>query len=175
MENRLHLYTPKLSELWYRKQILSDPDTMSYNKGYELNFAGYNNHTGCIDFPKSQWEGWYNWFINNEPDRFYAYIVRNDGEFIGEVNLHKSKQGDWYDMGVVIENKYRCNGYATEAIKLLLKQAFDIFGVNAVHNDFEINRKSAAQAHLSAGFIEYKEEKGVIKLVITREHYYHTK
>lgn len=108
MTDKLYLYTPVYSELWYRQKLLSDPETMSYNKGYNLGFEGYDNETGCIDFPQNKWQSWYDYFIGNEPERYYAYIVReDDNAFIGEVNLHKSKNADWYEMGIVLEAKYR--------------------------------------------------------------------
>ena len=89
MKDLLYLHVPAYEELWYRQKIMQDPDTMCYNKGYDLNFDGYDKLTGCIAFPEKEWAHWYSYFIGQEPVRFYAYIVReSDGEFIGEVNVH---------------------------------------------------------------------------------------
>lgn len=85
--------------------------------------------------------------------------------------MHKSQSGNWHDMGVVIESKYRGNGYATEAIRLLIKEAFEQMQVNVIHNDFETNRKAAIKAHLSAGFQVLSEKDGVITLYITKEQF----
>ena len=168
----IYLHVPKLDELWYRQKLLCDAETMSYNKGYDLGFDGYDNKTGCIDFPENQWQSWYNYFIGNEPERYYAYIVRKeDNAFIGEVNLHKSKNADWYDMGIVLEARYRGKGYAVEALKLLLNHTFHSLGAKAVHNDFEETRLAAVKTHKSAGFTEYAKHDGIIELVITREKY----
>lgn len=52
MKESLYLHIPAYEELWYRQKIIQDPDTMSYNKGYDLNFNDYDKETGCIDFPK---------------------------------------------------------------------------------------------------------------------------
>ena len=172
MNEKVDLYTPKLEELWYREQMMLDPDTMSYNKGYE-EFEGYDKETGCIAFPPNRWNAWYDYFIGNEPQRFYAYIVRiEDGKFIGEVNLHKSKENDWYEMGIVLEARYRGLWYSIEALKLLLKHAFITMNASAVHNKFEIERKAAIQTHLSAGFTEYEKDNNMIELIITREQYF---
>lgn len=59
MSNRLSLYVPSLDELWYRERIMKDPETMSYNKGYDMLFDGYDRETGCIIFPKEDWEDCY--------------------------------------------------------------------------------------------------------------------
>lgn len=176
MNKSLYLHIPKPDELWYRRKIMEDPGTMNYNKGYDLDFDGYDKATGCIAFPQHKWAGWYDYFINKEPERFYAYIaIEPDEEFIGEVNLHKSEDGGWHDMGIVIEGKHRGKGYAQAALKLLLQYAFENMGVQAVRNDFEENRTAAVKTHLAAGFKEYRKENGSIELLIMREKYFRQK
>lgn len=170
MEDKLALHIPAFEELWYRQRLLQDPATMSYNKGYDLNFSGYDQNTGCIAFPEEKWRGWYDSFIGREPERFYAYVVRlEDRAFIGEVNVHKSAAAPWYEMGIVLEAKYRGQGYAAQALKLLLKYAFESLNAEAVHNDFEVTRNAAVRTHLAAGFSEYKRENGILELLITQE------
>lgn len=171
--NKLFLHKPTLEELYYREKILSDPYTMDYNKGYNLDGDDYDNETGCIKFSVEKWSDWYNWFVLGEPERFYAYIVsKKDNTFIGEVNLHKNIQNNWYDVGIVIEEKYQGNKYASEALNLLLKQAFDVFDADAVHNDFEYSRKAAVKAHLNAGFSIVGEHNDICDLLITKSDYY---
>ena len=46
---RLNLYVPKLEDYWYEEKIESDPQSMSYNAGYDVNYDGYHYDTGCID------------------------------------------------------------------------------------------------------------------------------
>ncbi|MBE7003698.1 MAG: GNAT family N-acetyltransferase [Ruminococcaceae bacterium] len=172
MKKRLHLHIPTLPEMAYRQKLQEDPATMSYNAGYELGFEGYHNDTGCIDFPESKWAEDYAWLVGNEPRQFYAYVVRDeDGEFIGEVNVHCSREGDWYDMGIVIEAKYRGMGYSGEALRLLLDYAFTKLGVPEIHNDFEDTRSAAYKTHLACGFREFGRKGGIILLRITREEY----
>ena len=159
-----------MNELWYRQKLMQDPETMSYNKDYDLELDGYHKATGCIDFPKEDWQDWFEYFIGQEPDRFYAYIVRlENGEWIGEVNIHKSGTESWYEMGIVLEAKYRGRGYAVESLKLLLSYAFDNLNAVAVHNDFEDSRDAAIATHLKAGFKEYRRANGFLELLITRE------
>ena len=167
----ISLHIPEFKELSYRQKLLSDPDTMSYNAGYNLGFDGYDNKTGCIDFPESDWAEWYDYYIGREPERFYAYIVKPDGEFIGEVNLYKGAESKTYNMGIVIEAKHRGKGYAEKALKLLLKQAFDVLGAEAVVNDFEDTRVSAVKIHLKAGFEEVEKRDGITLYKITKQRY----
>lgn len=68
MNEALKLHIPEYSELWYRQKIMNDPDTMSYNKGYNIDFDGYDKETGCIAFPEQKWADWYDYFVGNEPE-----------------------------------------------------------------------------------------------------------
>ncbi len=116
----LELYVPTLDELWFYQQMMSDPATMSYNAGYDP-WPGYHRDTGCIDFPREEWDGWYTQWVAREPERFYAYIRRkSDGEWIGDVCFHYTPDRGWWDMGIVIYAPYRGQGYAEPALRLML-------------------------------------------------------
>jgi predicted nucleotidyltransferase len=78
----------------------------------------------------------------------------------------------WYEMGIILEARYRGMGYSEEALELLLKYAFEEMGIEAIHNYFEDTRTAAVRIHLSAGFVEYKSENGMIELLITKEWFY---
>lgn len=172
MNESLHLHIPAYEELGYRQKLMADPDTMSYNKGYDMDLDGYDRQTGCMSFPEREWADWYAYFVGNEPKRFYAYVVRDsDGAFIGEVNVHQNPGAPYYDMGIVLEARYRGMGHAVPALRLLLRHAFEEMGATAIHNDFEETRVAAVKTHLAAGFTVYKRENGIVKLMITREQY----
>lgn len=50
METKVTLYVPKLEDLWFRQECMADPETMSYNAGYDVCTYDYHYDTGCIDF-----------------------------------------------------------------------------------------------------------------------------
>lgn len=168
---RMRLHVPAIDELWFRKRMLEDPATMSYNAGCDLGFDGYHPDTGCIDFPEKNWQGWYDRFIGREPEKFYAYVVReSDGAFIGEVVLRQAGEPGRYEMGVVIEACHRGRGYSAEALGLLMNAAFNRLNAKVVCNDFERSRAAALKLHLNAGF-EIVREDDCIHLELTRERY----
>ena len=172
---KLKLYVPKLEELWFYQQMLSDPKTMSYNANWDVSYSGYHRETGCIDFPKSEWAEWYDCLIGQEPKRFYAYIKRSsDGAWIGDVNFHYTQEKDWWDMGIVMYAPYRGMGYAVPALRLMLDHAFRDCGVTRIHNNFEIarNEVSAWKTHISAGFKETGIVSGFKDMMITKEDYF---
>lgn len=169
---RLRLHIPDFSELWYRQKLLADPDTMYFNRS--------SDSCGCIDFPDDGFYDWYNYWINGFPMRYYAYVVRiSGGTFIGEVWIYKNdiigSYEDYYKMGIIIENVFRCVGYGSEAIKLLLDVAFCELGAASVHNSFESFRLDALKTHLNSGFKVDCYKNHICNLSVTARDYYNSR
>ena len=170
---QIELYIPKKEDLWYRQKMMEDPKTMDYNKGYFLESSNYDNETGCILFPEEDWEDWYAYFINQEPKRYYAYILRKgDHTFLGDVCLRKINDKNEYEMGIVIESIHRSKGYSKVALKLLLEIAFEKLHAQAVLNSFEETRTAALHLHLSTGFTILSKKENIIHLIFTKEQYF---
>ena len=145
---QLELYVPKLEDLWFYQKMMSDPETMSYNANWDVNYDGYHRDTGCVDYPDAVLPAWYENMVGQEPERFYAYIKRSaDGAWIGDVNFHYNPAKDWWDMGIVLYAPYRGKGYAVPALKLMLEHAFRDCGISRIHNDFEVARNEARGFH----------------------------
>ena len=168
--NELNLHVPSFEELEYRQKILSQEDTMSYNKEYNLGIENYNNETGCIDFSKKYWKNWYTKWISESVDRYYAYIVNsNTGDFIGEICFYYEKQNNLYRIGIVIESKYRGNGYCSKALIKLADKAFNDFDIKKLRNVIPLEREYAIKGHKRAGFKEVgiKENQSILDLCKT--------
>lgn len=169
MEIKLHI--PKFEELAYREKLLNDPQTMSYNRGYDIDAENYDRATGCISFPRSEWQDWYDYFIGQEPERYYAYI-ECDGAFVGEVNLHKrTPETKVYDMGIVIEAQYRGKGISRTALEQLMDVAFIKLGAEEVRNEFEATRQTALRLHEDVGFETRAHHDGNVELVMDKKRY----
>lgn len=112
----IYLKTPGFAELKYRKELLADPETMSYN----------NIYGGTIDFDESKWEAWYNkWIGNNNSNFFYAYIYSNDYDIpVGEVAYRLDEETNCAMLNIIIDAKRRGNGYGNSALIELVKVAF---------------------------------------------------
>lgn len=64
---------------------------------------------------------------------YFMIIVDNDGKPVGNINSHSCSRIDGtFQYGVGIKNEYRGKGYATEAIKLLLRFYFMELGFQKV-------------------------------------------
>ena len=164
---RLTLHVPAPEELDFRQKLLSDPESMGYNAGCGLESPGYHNDTGCIDFPREDWDGWYARWVGNEPERFYAYLKDTEsGEFVGEVSLYETGGPGVYEMGIVLHSSRRGRGYSSEGVSLLLGHAFGELGAKEVTNCFEPTREAALKIHKAAGFRVVREEGGLLYLSI---------
>lgn len=172
MNEKLYLHVPSFEELYYRQMILAQSNTMSYNRGCELGVNNYNNETGCIDFRKEYWKDWYSWWISNEPERHYSYLTQiNSNDFIGEVCFHYDKTSNSHCIGIVIEAKYRGNGYCSEGLIKLAEKAFVDLNIDKLRNDIPIERKFAILGHKKAGFKEIGVVDGNYILQLSKDDY----
>ena len=176
---RVFLVVPSIKDLKYRKEWLSDPKTMSYNAGYDIDLKGYDKETGVIIKSDEEMIEWYNKWINKEPDRFYAYIVSVDeSEPIGEVYYYPD--GVIYSMGILICDKYRGKGYSYLALLELEEVAFERNNINELSDYIPIDRIGAIKSFKKVGFIQTDKEKKDLcfgkkviskQLLITKEMY----
>ena len=163
----IKLYIPKENELDFAKSLLNDPLTMAYNKGYDLKFAGYDKTTGCISHDRSYRKRWYDIYFFNPGDYFYAYIYDEDlKSFVGDVNFHPSRLGFLTrEIGIVIKNEYRGQGYSKAGLKLLIDKAFSFENIRYLHNDFEKTRTYAYKIHTDLGFKIIGIEDNMVDLI----------
>ncbi|WGX77729.1 GNAT family N-acetyltransferase (plasmid) [Paraclostridium bifermentans] len=170
--SELILHVPSFEELRYRQLILSQEDTMSYNKGYNLEIENYNNKTGCIDFSKKYWSEWYSKWVSERVDRYYAYIVNSKtGEFVGDVCFYYDPSNDLHRIGIVIESKHRSKWYCSKGLLKLTETAFNDFDVKVLRNVIPLDRKSAIKGHKSARFREISIDDNLITLDLSKLYY----
>ena len=103
---KLTLYKPKLEDLWFRKKMLEDEETMSYNHAWG----------GTVPFPVDDWEDWYDrWVVNHDNKRYYRYVKDGD-TFVGEIAYHFDEKYQGYVANIIIFAKFRRKGYGKEAL-----------------------------------------------------------
>lgn len=166
----MKLYIPSINQLSYRKSLLEDPVTMSYNKDFDMSFDGYHPSTGCIDFPESKWASWGNLWLDNKPKRFYAYLEQ-EGKLVGEVALRYIEDKDAYMISIIIDGNHRGKGYGREGLKLLLKVGFKDLNAKLLIDEFEEGRNHSHNLFTSLGF-ESKKENGLMIYSLDRLSYF---
>ncbi len=146
----IELIVPKLEEYYYEQKLEENPNTMSYNKGYNVSYDGYHYDTGCIDFPKDKWKASYEKRIKE--NKFFAYIKDNEiNEYVGYVNYQYNRIDDRYECGILIEYKYRGEGYSKDALILLIKEAYKN-NIHYLYDTFELDRGNTLNLFKSVGF-----------------------
>ena len=154
--NNLKLIIPQKEDLWFKKEIKEDPNTMDYNAGYDLSFNGYNKTDGTIKTDLKELEDiWFKNWINNEPNRFYYYIVCNN-LYVGEIYAKYDKEKDSYEIGIVIKAEFRGKGISSPAIGLLCDKLKD-YGVKNLYHELPTSRLSAIKSDINNGFVIKKE------------------
>lgn len=136
----LTLYRPALPELDFRKKLLADPETMTYNHA-----CG-----GTIDFPAERWPDWYTRWMSS-PDRFYRYLKNQEGAFVGEAAYHLDPEQDIYLCDVLVLAEYRGRGYGGQGLELLCAAAQEN-GVERLYDDIAADNSAAVKLFLRHGF-----------------------
>lgn len=149
---KLTLYKPKLEDLWFRKMMLEDEETMSYNHAWG----------GTVPFPVNDWEDWYDrWIVNHDNKRFYRYVKDGD-TFVGEIAYHFDEKYQGHVANIIIFAKFRRKGYGKEALDILCKTAKEN-GVDVLYDDIAIDN-AAITLFLKAGFFEEYQTNEIILL-----------
>lgn len=152
-EGMITLYTPSLEDLWFKQEMLADPETMSYNHAWG----------GTIPFPMEKWRGWYDsWIVNHEDKRYYRYLQDNTGRFIGEIAYHYDASRDLYLANVIVHAPCRGKGYGSVGLEHLCNAAKKN-GVDVLYDDIAIDNP-AIKMFLKYGFVEEYRTKEIIML-----------
>lgn len=151
-EPMLTLYEPKCEELWFRRQMLADEETMSYNHAWG----------GTLAFPEEQWQDWYDcWLGSRDGRHFYRYLKDGDGRFVGEIAYHCAAGLENYTADVIIYAEYRGKGYGSRGLELLCAAAKEN-GIAVLYDDIAVDNP-ALGLFLKHGFSEeYRTEEKII-------------
>ena len=149
----MKLIVPSIEELNYRKFILADPNTMSYNAGLNLDFKEYDNSSGCIEFPEDSWSEWFYRWINKTSDKYYAYLYNEDiKKYVGEVALSYDTKYESHMISIIVEGQYRGLGYGETGLRLLLETAFNELLLEELVDVFPFSRAESVRLFEKLGF-----------------------
>lgn len=140
----LQLVTPSLQDMTFRKALLADEDTMSYNHAYG----------GTIDFSEDRWVTWYQkWIGSGNPHYFYRYLYSPMlNTYVGEVAYHYEAETDRYLCDVIVHDKFRRKGFGKLGLNLLCQAAKEN-GVPVLYDDILLDNPSV-HLFLKNGFQE---------------------
>ncbi len=149
----MRLHAPACEELRFRQAMLADEATMAYNRAWG----------GTIDFPKERWAAWYDrWVAHPDGKRFYRYLRKESGEFVGEIAYHLDEERGVCLADVIVYAPFRGRGYGSEGLRLLCDAARER-GVDALYDDIAIDNP-AVSLFLKNGFVEQYRTDEIIML-----------
>ena len=138
------LYEPTRDDLWFRRALMADPETMSYNDAWG----------GTIAFPEEEWDGRYDWWVaRHDGNCFYRYLVDAEGGgFVGEVAYRYDETERMHLAGdIVIASK---RGAVPRPVGLrLLCEAARERGIATLWDDIAPDNPAIAP-FLEQGFVE---------------------
>ena len=148
----LDLYKPEYEELWFRRLMLEDEATMSYNHAWG----------GAIPFPETEWREWYeHWVAQPEGRRFYRYL-KAGGDLVGEIAWHCDAERDIYAADVIVYAPFRGKGFGGEGLDLLCRAAAES-GIAVLRDDIAIDNPAIGM-FLRRGFVEEYRTHEIIML-----------
>ena len=149
----LSLYKPELNDLWFRRRMLADAETMAYNCAWG----------GAIAFPEEDWADWFDyWVARPEGKRFYRYLKAESGDFVGEIAYHFDASLGGFTADVIVFAPYRGRGFGAEGLDLLCAAAKEN-GVTELYDDIAADNPAIA-LFLARGFAEEGRTDGKIIL-----------
>lgn len=123
--------------------MLSDPETMAYNRAWG----------GTIPFPEERWRQWYDrWVVNTQGERYYRYVKNEAGDFVGEIACHYDPEIGGHIASVIVYAKHRGRGFGAQALELLCAAAREN-GVCVLYDDIAADNP-AVRLFLKHGFSE---------------------
>ncbi|USR79169.1 GNAT family N-acetyltransferase [Arcanobacterium pinnipediorum] len=150
---QLQLHIPSYAELSYRQQWMGDPEMMSYNAGWHISHPGYDNSTGCIDWPQSEWQQFLDVYCSDATRAGYFYLAHTPThQFIG--HAHYRIVDDEAHIGINVIPVMRNQGLASLGLRLLLDHIQVATSARVAVNEFESSRLAAVRLHHKLGFIK---------------------
>ena len=128
----MELMKPQICDLWFRKELLADENTMSYNAKWG----------GAILFSEDRWGDWYtHWIGDADRDIFYRYVKNDVGSLVGECAYHFDSDEKKHFIDIIIMDKFRCKGYGRYALDELCKEA-KLNGIKRIYDNIAIDNPS---------------------------------
>ena len=153
-EADLRLVRPERKDLWFRRMLLSDLETMSYNHAWG----------GTIPFPEDQWERWSGlWLSDEESTRFYRYLRdETRGVLVGEAACHLDPSRGIWLCDVIVAAWERKKGFGTLGLRLLCEEA-KRRGIPALYDEIASDNP-AVDLFIREGFRETERTEAAVLL-----------
>lgn len=138
MNEKLSLYRRNGKIAYIKKPMF---DELSFVKELWGNKENMGELGEAYSFPKEKWEMFYKKMVQpTDGKNFYCLVYTTDDKAIGEVSFHGYNSATKVArINIKIHHEYRRQGYAEEALRLLLEYYFLEFGGEAIIDTVKTN------------------------------------
>ncbi|MCD6012165.1 MAG: family N-acetyltransferase [Flavipsychrobacter sp.] len=163
------LYTPRLQ---LRKIEVDDiPSLVKYagNKkisDYVLNIPYPYNEPDAVFRISYVVQG-----FKNKARYVFAIILKETGEFIGEIGLHMDSNNGTAQLGYWVGERFWNKGIATEAVKKVLEFGFTKLELNRIFATCHVDNPASGKVLLNNGLKNKNTNGNVTQYVITKQEY----
>ena len=100
----------------------------------------------------------------NNPEYYNWVITLKNGKIIGSINLNVDSLNESVMFNYAIDNRYKGNGYMTEALMIVKNYCLNEIKVNKISGGCEINNIASKRVMEKCGFIYEETIKNYLKL-----------
>lgn len=154
----VYIKQPEVNELNFIKELWSDYETMK-------------DVGGTFELPEEKWELFYKKMISpTDGKNFYCLIYNYDNIPVGEVSFHGYDSATKIArFNIKVQNRFRNNGYGSEATRLMLEYYFNEFGGKIIMDTVgnEVGKNTIAKA----GFEAIRKYGNEITYRLTKENF----
>ena len=101
----------------------------------------------------------------------FSIILKETGEFIGEISLHLEKNNADAQLGYWVGEPFWNKGIATEATEAILKFGFEKLSLNNIYATCHFDNKASGKVLLNNGMMEETGNGNVIQYWLTKGEY----
>lgn len=156
----LTLRPPLPEEVDYIKNLWTDPQSMA-----EVG--------GPIHLTEEQTHKWYARMVSpgSETDRYFLIFNQND-QPVGEISFHRyDPSTGTAEFNIKIEHCHRGQGYAKQAVPLILRYFFFDFGGKLMCDPVALDNRPGQKALVKLGFKKDASRRDVCLLKMTKEDF----
>jgi 8-oxo-dGTP pyrophosphatase MutT (NUDIX family)/RimJ/RimL family protein N-acetyltransferase len=154
----VYIKQPDFCELEYVSELWNDEETM-------------RDVGGTILFPEDKRDAWFKRMVYPTDEKnFYCLIYTLDNVPVGEVSFHRfDKEAGTADFNIKIHNKHRGQGYAGEAIQMLLSFYFYNFNGQVIFDN--VANENGQKALEKFGFEIVSANSNEVLFKLTKERF----
>ena len=142
-----------------RQFELSDAESMYRNLAGDSEVTRFMSYDVCesLEAAQAHITQWFDYFYKLEPGSswgLFAIDLKSSGDLIGTIDFHENnREARTAEIGYQLGKAWWGKGYATEALRSVIKYCFEIVGLNRLWADHNSLNIASGKVLLKAGML----------------------